>query len=100
MRTAGFGEGAFGGVRGRRCLAEAMNRPVQRVNGGFVCAGAFGAGARKSLEPIVERLGADGDISRCRRSVGWTVRGSGAGCSSVAEAGWAAKINVEAWCVG
>ena len=26
-------------------LAAAMNRPVQRVNGGVVCAGAFGAGA-------------------------------------------------------
>jgi hypothetical protein len=38
-------------------LAEAMNRPVQLVNGGLYLRGLLEQGARKSLEPIVARLG-------------------------------------------
>ena len=41
-------------------LAEAMNRPVQIVNGGLYLRGLLEAGTRKSLEPIVERLGEGG----------------------------------------
>src|SRR5450755_294108 len=42
-------------------LAEAMNRPVQLVNGGLYLRGLIEQGARKSLEPLVERLGVDAD---------------------------------------
>jgi SRSO17 transposase len=42
-------------------LAGAMNRPVQIVNGGTYLRGLIEQGARKSLEPMVERLGGDAD---------------------------------------
>ena len=42
-------------------LAEAMNRPVQVRNGGLYLRGLLEQGARKSLEPLVERLGGDAD---------------------------------------
>lgn len=42
-------------------LAEAMNRPVQARNGGLYLRGLLEDGARKSLEPLVARLGADAD---------------------------------------
>jgi SRSO17 transposase len=42
-------------------LAGAMNRPVQVRNGGLYLRGLLEQGARKSLEPLVERLGADAD---------------------------------------
>src|SRR5271155_273284 len=38
-------------------LAPAMNRPVQLVNGALYLRGLLEQGPRKSLEPIVERLG-------------------------------------------
>ena len=46
---------------GREALAEAMNRPVQLTNGGLYLRGLIEQGKRKSLEPIVERLGDEGD---------------------------------------
>ena len=42
-------------------LAEAMNRPVQLVNGGLYLRGLIEQGERKSLEPIVARLGEEAD---------------------------------------
>jgi SRSO17 transposase len=42
-------------------LAGAMNRPVQVRNGGLYLRGLLEHGARKSLEPLVERLGGDAD---------------------------------------
>ena len=42
-------------------LAEAMNRPAQMENGGLYLRGLIEQGKRKSLEPIVERLGVAGD---------------------------------------
>jgi SRSO17 transposase len=50
-------------VRGRleafaaEVLAESMNRPVQVVNGGLYLRGLLEDGSRKSLEPLVARLG-------------------------------------------
>jgi len=38
-------------------LAESMNRPVQVVNGGLYLRGLLEDGPRKSLEPLVARLG-------------------------------------------
>ena len=49
------------GVFGAQVLAEAMNRPVQVRNGGLYLRGLIEQGARKSLEPMVERLGAEAD---------------------------------------
>jgi SRSO17 transposase len=46
---------------GAEVLAEAMNRTVQLVNGGLYLRGLLEQGARKSLEPLVERLGAEAD---------------------------------------
>ena len=46
---------------GAEVLAEAMNRPVQMRNGGLYLRGLIEQGARKSLEPMVERLGGDAD---------------------------------------
>jgi SRSO17 transposase len=48
-------------VFGSLVLAGAMNRPVQRRNGGVYLRGLIEHGARKSLEPMVERLGGDAD---------------------------------------
>ena len=42
-------------------LAEAVNRPVQMVNGGLYLRGLIEQGERKSLEPIVEWLGEEAD---------------------------------------
>jgi SRSO17 transposase len=42
-------------------LASAMNRPVQMVNGEAYLRGLIEQGARKSLEPMVARLGGDAD---------------------------------------
>jgi SRSO17 transposase len=50
-------------------LAAAMNRPVQRVNGGLYLRGLLEQGPRKSLEPIVERLGGDADYQSMQQFV-------------------------------
>ena len=42
-------------------LAEAMNRPVQKANGGLYLRGLLQEGPRKSLEPLVGRLGGEAD---------------------------------------
>ena len=42
-------------------LAEAMNRPAQLVGGGLYLRGLLEEGARKSLEPLVARLGGEAD---------------------------------------
>jgi SRSO17 transposase len=42
-------------------LSEAVNRPVQLRNGGLYLRGLIEQGARKSLEPMVARLGGDAD---------------------------------------
>ena len=48
-------------VFGAQVLAGAMNRPVQRRNGGVYLRGLIEQGPRKSLEPMVDRLGGDAD---------------------------------------
>ncbi len=42
-------------------LAEAVNRPVQMANGALYLRGLLEQGARKSLEPMVARLGGDAE---------------------------------------
>ena len=58
-------------------LADAMNRPVQMVNGEAYLRGLIEQGARKSLEPMVARLGGGADYLTIRAcSSSWrTVRG-------------------------
>src|ERR1035441_7447300 len=57
----------WGGVRERleafgvEVLAGAVNRPVQLVNGGVYLRGLIEQGPRKSLEPMVGRLGGGAD---------------------------------------
>jgi SRSO17 transposase len=46
---------------GVEVLAEAVNRPVQLVNGGVYLRGLLEQGPRKSLEPMVARLGEEAD---------------------------------------
>src|ERR1019366_7416824 len=48
---------AFGG----EVLAPAMNRRVQVLKGGVYLRGLIEQGARKSLEPMVHRLGGEAD---------------------------------------
>jgi SRSO17 transposase len=50
-------------------LAAAMNRPVQLVNGGLYLRGLLEQGARKSLEPMVERLGGNADYQSMQQFV-------------------------------
>ena len=52
---------------GEAVLAGAMNRPVQLVNGGRYLRGLIEQGARKSLEPMVGRLGGDADYQSLQR---------------------------------
>lgn len=46
---------------GREVLAEATNRPAQMANGGLYLRGLLEDGKRKSLEPMVARLGEEAD---------------------------------------
>jgi len=77
-------------------LAGAMNRPVQLSNGGLYLRGLIEQGRRKSLEPLVERLGGEGDYQSLQQFLAdspWdpavVVR---AVCERVAP-----QIGVEAW---
>lgn len=46
---------------GREVLAAATNRPAQMANGGPYLRGLLEEGQRKSLEPLVDRLGGEAD---------------------------------------
>jgi SRSO17 transposase len=50
-------------------LAEAMNRPVQVVNGGLYLRGLLEQAPRKSLEPMVGRLGGEADYQSMQQFV-------------------------------
>ena len=77
-------------------LAEAMGHPVQVVNGGLYVPGLLEDGARKSLEPIVARLGGEADYQSLQQFLAdspWDpVRVVKATAERVAPA-----IDVEAW---
>jgi len=77
-------------------LAEAMNRPVQRVNGGLYVRGLLEQGSRKSLEPIVERLGGDADYQSMQQFVADSPWDPALVVRAVAER-VAPQIDVEAW---
>ena len=79
-----------------KVLAAAMNRPVQLVNGGLYLRGLLEEGARKSLEPIVERLGGDAGYQSMQQFLADSPWDPALVVRAVAER-VAAKIDVEAW---
>src|SRR5215216_4961925 len=77
-------------------LAAAMNRPVQLVNGGLYLRGLLEEGARKSLEPIVERLGGDAQYQSMQQFLADSPWDPALVVRAVAER-VAPEIDVEAW---
>ena len=77
-------------------LAAAMNRPVQRLNGALYLRGLVEQGARKSLEPVVSRLGGDADYQSMQQFVADSPWDPARVVRAVAER-VAPEIGVEAW---
>ncbi len=77
-------------------LAEAMNRPVQVCNGGLYLRGLLEDGARKSLEPLVARLGGDADYQSMQQFLADSPWDPASVVKAVAER-VAPVIGVEAW---
>ena len=77
-------------------LAAAMNRPAQRVNGGLYLRGLLERGPRKSLEPIVDRLGGDADYQSMQQFVADSPWDPALVVKAVAER-VAPEIEVQAW---
>src|SRR3954466_5453893 len=84
--------GAFAG----EVLCAAMNRPAQRVNGGLYLRGLLEDGARKSLEPMVERLGGDADYQSMQQFLADSCWDHAMVVGAVAER-VVPEIDVEAW---
>jgi SRSO17 transposase len=83
-------------VFGSLVLAGAMNRPVQRRNGGVYLRGLIEQGPRKSLEPMVERLGGDADYQSLQQFLADSPWDPTVVVRAVAER-VAPAIEVEAW---
>lgn len=77
-------------------LAEAMKLPVQAVNGGLYLRGLIEQGARKSLEPMVERLGSEADYQSLQQFLADSPWDPALVVRAVAER-VAPAIGVEAW---
>jgi SRSO17 transposase len=77
-------------------LVEAMNRPVQLVNAGLYLRGLLEQGPRKSLEPIVARLGADAEYQSMQQFLADSPWEPARVVRAVAER-VAPEIEVEAW---
>jgi len=77
-------------------LAEAMNRPVQILNGGLYVRGLLEQGKRKSLEPLVARLGGEADYQSLQQFLADSPWDPALVVKAVAER-VAARIDVEAW---
>src|SRR5947207_4349159 len=77
-------------------LAEAMNRPVQLINGGLYLRGLLEEGARKSLEPMVARLGGEADYQSMQQFLADSPWDPALVVKAVAER-VAPEIDVEAW---
>jgi SRSO17 transposase len=81
---------------GVEVLAGAVNRPVQVRNGGLYVRGLIEGGARKSLEPLVLRLGGDAEYQSMQQFLADSPWDSGLVVKAVAER-VAPEIGVEAW---
>jgi SRSO17 transposase len=79
-------------------FVRAMNRPVQVRNGGLYVRGLIEDGARKSLEPLVSRLGGDAEYQSMQQFLADSPWDSGRVVQAVAER-VAPEIGVEAWVV-
>jgi len=77
-------------------LAQAMNRPVQARNGGLYLRGLLEQGARKSLEPLVARLGGAADYQSLQQFLADSTWDPELLMRAVAER-VAPRIAVEAW---
>jgi SRSO17 transposase len=80
----------------RDVLARAVNRPVQLVNGGLYMRGLIEQGPRKSLEPMVARLGGEADYESLQNFLAVSPWDPGAVVRAVAER-VSTEIDVEAW---
>jgi SRSO17 transposase len=81
---------------GVEVLAPAMNRPVQVLNGGVYLRGLIEHGARKSLEPMVHRLGGEADYQSLQQFLADSPWDPRLVVRAVAER-VAPRIGVEAW---
>jgi len=81
---------------GVEVLAGAMNRPVQVRNGGLYLRGLLEQGARKSLEPLVERLGGDADYQSLQQFLADSPWDPAVVMRAVSER-VAPEIDVQAW---
>jgi SRSO17 transposase len=84
---------------GREVLADAMNRPAQMANGGLYLRGLVEDGKRKSLEPMVERLGGEADYQSMQQFLTDSPWDPAEVVRAVAER-VAPVIDVEAWVLG
>ncbi len=81
---------------GVEVLAAAMNRPVQVLNGGLYLRGLIEQGDRKSLEPLVDRLGGDADYQSMQQFLADSPWDPALVARATAER-VAGEIDVEAW---
>jgi SRSO17 transposase len=81
---------------GVEVLADAMNRPVQVRNGGLYLRGLIEQAERKSLEPLVDRLGGGADYQSMQQFLADSPWDPGLVVRAVAER-VAGVIGVEAW---
>jgi SRSO17 transposase len=81
---------------GAEVLAEATNRPAQMANGGLYMRGLVEEGKRKSLEPMVARLGGEADYQSMQQFLTDSPWDPAAAVRAVAER-VAPEIDVEAW---
>ena len=79
-------------------LAPAMNRPVQARNGGLYLRGLLEQGARKSLEPLVARLGGAADYQSLQQFLADSTWDPELLLRAVAER-VAPRIGVSAWVI-
>jgi SRSO17 transposase len=81
---------------GVEVLAQAVNRPVQLLNGGLYLRGLIEEGPRKSLEPMVARLGSEADYESLQQFLAVSTWDPALLVRAVAER-VAPEIEVEAW---
>ena len=81
---------------GAEVLAEAVNRPVQLVNGGLYMRGLIEQGPRKSLEPMVARRGGEADYESLQNFLAVSPWDDAAVVRAVAER-VTPEIGIEAW---
>ena len=77
-------------------VSDAMNRPVQARNGGLYLRGLIEDGARKSLEPLVARLGEEAEYQSMQQFLADSPWDPALVVKAVAER-VAPVIGVEAW---